>query len=312
MQSPSAGWCLMIGATSVSLPGIFLPDSVVGQVFEGDRVPRAAVAFMPTCTATPVDGGYLLSGRWAFASGVRHSQWLSAGLVVTPEGGTPADLFFCFPTESAQIHDNWQVLGLQGTGSCDFSVCELFVPREFVWDSYDTPPQRGGPVGHMGMPAYVANEHVAFALGVARRALDIITEVAGTRRRGFTPSPSLLGSRSTFQRDLGECDMKLQAVQALSREVFEEAYATVSAGYTIDPQFHAKTRSVATYATDVAVEVVSIAFRYSGGSAIYLSNSMQRCLRDIETAAQHLMVSSTVYENRGQFMLGHPDADPMA
>lgn len=309
---PSAGWCLMIGATSVSLPGIFLPDSVVGQVFEGDHVPRAAVAFMPTGTATPVDGGYLLSGRWAFASGVRHSQWLNAGVVVAPEGGAPAHHFFCFPTESAEIHDNWQVLGLQATGSCDFSVSELFVPREFVWDSHDTPPQRGGPLGHMGIPAYIANEHVGFALGVARRALDIITEVAGTRRRGFTPSPSLLGSRPTFQRDLGECDLKLQAVQALAREVFEEAFATVSAGNSISPQFHAKTRSVGTYATDVAMGVVSTAFRYSGGSAIYLSNSMQRCLRDIETAAQHLLVNSSAYENHGQFMLGQPDANPMA
>ncbi len=309
---PSAGWCLMIGATSVSLPGVFLPDSVVGQVFDGNHVPRAAVAFMPTGTATPVDGGYLLSGRWPFASGVRHSQWLNAGVVVAPEGGAPAHHFFCFPTESAQIHDNWQVLGLQGTGSCDFSVSELFVSREFVWDSQATPPQRGGPVGHMGIPAYITNEHVGFALGVARRALDIITEVAGTRRRGFTPSPSLLGSRSTFQRDLGECDMKLQAVHALAGEVFEEAFATVSAGNTIGPQLHAKTRSVATYATDVGVKVVSTAFRYSGGSAIYLSNSMQRCLRDIETAAQHLLVSSSAYENHGQFMLGQPDANPMA
>ena len=167
-------------------------------------------------------------------------------------------------------------------------------------------------MGHMGIPAYIAVEHVGFALGVARRAMDIITEVAGTRRRGFTHSPSLLGSRSTFQRDLGECDMKLQAVQALAKEVFEEAFATVSAGNTIGPQLHSKTRSVATYATDVAVQVVSTAFRYSGGSAIYLSNSMQRCLRDIETAAQHLLVSSSAYENHGQFLLGQPDADPMA
>ena len=93
--------------------------------------------------------------------------------------------------------------------------------------------------------------------------------------------------------------MKLQAVHALAREVFEEAFAIVSAENTIGLPLHAKTRCVATYATDVAVEVVSTAFRYSGGSAVYLSNSMQRCLRDIETAARHLMVSSSAYENHG-------------
>ena len=101
-------------------------------------------------------------------------------------------------------------------------------------------------------------------------------------------------------------------MQALAKEVFEEAFDTVSAGKAIDPQLQAKTRSVGTYATDVAVEVVSTAFRYSGGSAIYLSSSMQRCLRDIETAAQHLLVSSSAYENHGQFILGQPDANPMA
>ena len=82
--------------------------------------------------------------------------------------------------------------------------------------------------------------------------------------------------------------------------------------YSSPPQLHAKSRGVATYATDVAVEVVTTAFRYSGGSAIYLSNSLQRCLRDIETAAQHLLVSSSAYENHGQFILGLPDANPMA
>lgn len=308
---PSAGWCLMIGASSVSLPGIFLPKSAVDQVFHGDNVPTAAGAFMPTGRATPVEGGYLLNGRRAFASGVRHSQWLNAGVLVPSEGGTPVQHFFCFPTEKAQIHDNWQVLGLQGTGSCDFSVSELFVPRDFVWATYDTPPQRGGLLGYLGMPAYVANEHVGFALGVARRALDIVIEAAGSQRRGFTSSPLRLGSRSTFQRDLGKCDMKLKGIHALASKVFEEAFATVSAGNSISLQLHAETRSVATYATDVALQVVSTAFRYSGGSAIYFSNTMQRCLRDIDTAAQHLMVSNSAYENYGQLILGLPEADPM-
>ena len=309
---PSAGWCLMIGSTSVALPAAFLPEPAVQQVFDGGHVPKVATAFMPSGRVTLADGGYVLSGRWAFASGVLHSQWLNAGALVALDGETPEHYFLSFPTEKAQIHDNWRVLGLQGTGSCDFSVSELFVPQEFAWNSHTAPPQRGGPLYHMGIPAFFANEHVAFALGVARRTLDTIIGVAGTRRRGFTPSPSLLASRTTFQRDLGECDLKLQAARALAVEVFEEAWDTVCAGDTLSPQLQAKTRSAATYATDVAVEVVSTAFRYSGGSAVFLSSTLQRCLRDIETAAQHLLVSSSAYENHGQFMLGLPDANPMA
>ena len=70
-------------------------------------------------------------------------------------------------------------------------------------------------------------------------------------------------------------------------------------------------RSVATLATEVAVEVTTRAFRAGGGTTLYLTNSLQRCLRDINAAAQHLMVSDVAYENYGQFLLGLPDADPM-
>ena len=81
---------------------------------------------------------------------------------------------------------------------------------------------------------------------------------------------------------------------------------------SITPQLHAKTRAVGTYATEVAVEVVSTAFRYGGGSGVFLTNRLQGCLRDIETAAQHLLVGSSAYENYAQFILGQPDANPMA
>ena len=70
-------------------------------------------------------------------------------------------------------------------------------------------------------------------------------------------------------------------------------------------------RSVATFATEVAVDVVAEAFRYAGGSAAYRTNILQRYLRDINVAAQHLMVSDITYETHGQFLLGFPDVDPM-
>ena len=121
-----------------------------------------------------------------------------------------------------------------------------------------------------------------------------------------------LSSRATFQRDLGICQLKLQAVRALAAETFEETWTTVCAGQIISPQLHAKARAVGTYSTEVAVEVVSTAFRYGGGSGVFLTNRLQGCLRDMETAAQHLLVSSSAYENHAQFILGQPGANPMA
>ncbi len=93
---PSAGWCFMIGTTSVALPGAFLPEQAVKQIFESGRIPTAATSFMPTGKATQVEGGFILDGRWRLASGVLHSQWLNAGAVVAVDGNPPDHHFSAF------------------------------------------------------------------------------------------------------------------------------------------------------------------------------------------------------------------------
>jgi alkylation response protein AidB-like acyl-CoA dehydrogenase len=307
----SAGWCLLIGASAVAGLGAFLVDEALPQVFEGGHVPRAAGAFMPSGQAVPVDGGYRVSGRWAFASGIRHAQWVSATAHVVRAGATaPALRRVVMPVTAVQIHDNWQVMGLQGTGSCDFSVTDLFVPEHFSWDARQARPQRGGPLYRLGMPAFVANEHVAFALGVGQRALDTLLDLAQSKQRGYGQRSSL-AARPAVHRVLGEGDLRLRAARTLAIESYEQAWATVCAGHTLPPRLQAELRSVATFATDIAVEVTTQAFRYSGGTALYSTHVLQRCLRDINAAAQHLMVSEAAYENYGQYLLGLPDADPM-
>ena len=86
---PSAGWCLMIGAASLGGVGAFLEDDAIEEIFVGGKPPRTAGVFAPFGTAAPTDGGYLLSGRWSFASGVRHSQWISAGARVATDQPRP-------------------------------------------------------------------------------------------------------------------------------------------------------------------------------------------------------------------------------
>jgi alkylation response protein AidB-like acyl-CoA dehydrogenase len=135
------------------------------------------------------------------------------------------------PVAEVQIHDNWQVMGLQGTGSCDFSVTDLFVPERFSWDAQRARPQRGGPLYRLGMPAFVANEHVAFALGVGRRALDALLDLAQAKQRGYG-SVSPLAARPALQRAVGEGALRLRAVRALAIECYEPAWAIVGAGQT--------------------------------------------------------------------------------
>ena len=308
---PSAGWCLMIGATSLANLGAFLPDEAIEEIFVEGRIPKTAGVAAFSGKAVPVESGYLINGRWAFGSGVKHAQWLFAGArVVDDNESSPKQLRVAFPTSEVQIHDNWQVMGLRGTGSCDFSVSNLFVAERFTWDVTDIRPKRGGPQYLLGRPGFVAYEHAAFALGVGRRALDAVIELALSKERGYS-SATLLARRSSFQRDLGECDLRLRAARALVIEILEEAWKVVCQGQPPEPRLQAEMRSSATYTTEVAAEVVSRAFRYGGGSAMHLSSVLQQCLRDINAAAQHLMVSDVAYENHGQFSLGLPEADPM-
>lgn len=306
----SAGWCLMVATTAIGLPAGFLPDAAVATLLADGRVPTAAVAIAATGVATPVDGGYRLTGRWPFASGVRHAEWLTAGVMVRRGEREAGERHIAvIPAAAATIHDNWQVAGLEGTGSSDFSVTDGFVPAAFVW-SVAAPPRRGGALFRLGMPAFVAYEHVAFALGVGRRALEAAAALALTKARGIVTASPLSG-RAAFQALIGEGEIRLRAARAGAVELFEGAWAAVGAGQTLSRRQQAELRSVATHATETAVDVVTGLFRAAGGGALYRSGVLQRCLRDINAGAQHFMVSDSAYERLGQILLGFPDVDPM-
>ena len=306
----SAAWCTMVGATGISQPGAFLPDAAISEIFVGGRAPRCATVGMPMGKATPVEGGYRLSGRWPFASGVRHSEWISTTAMVD-RNGRPEPLKVVIPTTSVQLHDNWQVMGLKGTGSCDFSAEDLFAPSAFTWPQFGETPKRGGPLYRLGMPGYVANEHAGVALGIARCALDRFIEKETARTRSYVPGGTALAARATTQRSLGQMELRLRAAKLLALDVNDAAWDTVQAGETVSVRQQCELRAAATYCTEVALDIVKDVFRQAGGSAIYLQNVLQQCLRDINVAAQHRMVSEATYENLGQILLGVADVNPM-
>ncbi|HLW71469.1 MAG TPA: acyl-CoA dehydrogenase family protein [Candidatus Binataceae bacterium] len=307
---PSAGWCLSICNGTVSVMGSCLPQEAIERLFAGDRPPRVAGSLTPG-KAIPVEGGYRVNGRWSWASGIRHAEWIGGLTSVELNGGGAAyPRMMVFPVAKAQIHDNWNVAGLKGTGSCDFSVTDLFVPEAFTFNMRTWEPKRGGPLYQLGLPGLVVNEMAGFALGVGRRALDTIIDLAKTKRRGYGKQTPL-AEREVFQRTIGECDLRLKAVRGLAFEVFERAWATVCAGQRPTPQLQVEMRTITTLVTDVALDVTTKAFRYGAGSAIHLNNILQRCLRDLQVEAAHLFVSDSTYELYGQCLLGIREVDPM-
>lgn len=120
-----------------------------------------------------------------------------------------------------------------------------------------------------------------------------------------------LAERHTVQRMIGAADLRLRAARNLALALNDEAWRAVRAGKGISSHLQSELRAVASYCTDVSLDVVTEAFRYSGGGAVYENNILQQCLRDMNVAAQHLMVSNISYETLGQSILGFPDVNPM-
>ena len=312
----TSAWCTMVGATAIASLGTFLSQAGLDLVFRDGRIPTAAISFFPAGRATREGPGFRVNGRWRFGSGVRHADWVVGGTVVegTEEenGGRPIVMFSAFPISDVTIYDNWGgVTGLRGTGSCDFSVENRYLPKElsFVWDLLDPKPIRGGPSYLFPPFSYVAKEHGSVAIGAARRALDELIAIATTTRGMFRASK--LSERQVVHRFIGEADLEIRAARALMHERYDRLYERVAAGDLPDGADIADVRAMAVHATDVAIKTATMAYHFAGNTGLHHPHVVGRLLRDLNTAGIHQVVSDTAYENHGKFILGLP-ADPLA
>jgi indole-3-acetate monooxygenase len=267
---------------------------------------------MPRGTAQVVPGGYRVKGRWPYGSGIHHAEWVAAGVLVPGQSGPPVGRFVLLPRSQVTIHDNWQVAGLRASGSSDYSIEDQFVPQEMslgFTEIFMGNAVTGGPVLRLGMPAWVASFHIGLALGIARHALDEITTQAVEKGRGFPPSP--LPAQPHIQFALGKAEIELASARAYGLQVTGELYEEALAGRVPSPARQAEARAASTYITEVAQRVTTAAFQAAGGTALFDSNPLQRCYRDIAAAGQHFIVSQSAYRAVGQFILAQPDANPM-
>src|SRR5215469_11669284 len=281
----SSGWCTMVGATAVASLGAFLPEAGLDRVFRDGRIPTASISFFPAGRAVRQNGGYRLSGRWRFNSGIRHAEWVVGGTVVErtedENASRPLVIFAVIPAADVTLHDNWRdVVGLRGTGSGDCSVenYQLSENLSFVWDLLVPKPQRGGPSYLFPPFSYVAKEHGSVAIGAARRALEELIAIATTTRGTF---------RSSRLDD------------------------SVSSGTLPDGAAIADVRAICVYATDIAIETATMCYHFAGNTGLHHPHVIGRLLRDLNTAGIHQVMSDTAYENHGKFCLGLP-ADPLA
>lgn len=303
----SAGWSLLIGSMVAAMMGAYLSDRAVAAIFEGGP-PIGAGLVSPMGKAERVSGGYRVSGRWAFGSGIRHATWVSTGAVVAPEpgrapaSGAPEMITVAVPTKSVVIEDTWYSAGLRGSGSFHYRMEDVFVSDDFVCPFPSAAPRRGGPLYRLPVVALLAPAHIGFALGAARRALDEITTLAASKVRLWTQTR--LADDASFRMDLGKARAKLGAARAYAREVTTSMASIVAGGGALSPDDWSSIRLAATYTTDIAAEVAGFAYHQGGGGALYESSPLQRYFRDINAATQHVAATHESYEYAGRVLLG--------
>lgn len=295
----SAGWTLMIGAQGAAMIATFGSDAVIDRMFSGKQWPIAGSQMAPLAGRyRRVDGGYIVSGSWSFASGIQHADWSMFTATSTEStGGPPEMLAGIVPVDEVTVHDTWFVSGLKGTGSSDYSLDEKFIPEDMAWPM---PPRivRGGPRYRLKIPQATLS---AFALGLARRSLDeIVAQAKAKMRPGSTTA---VAARPYFHHELGELEMRLTAARAGLYGVVDEMWQFVREDRAVPEALDLHLTASPAFVHGVASEVVSTAFRFAGSGAARLDNVLQRNFRDMAVAAQHIQASEQNYETLGRWML---------
>jgi len=305
----ASAWCAMIASTS-GLLGAYLPTEQAELIFDGGRSIVGGV-FAPRGRASRVEGGYLVSGRWSFVSGIGHSDWVLGGCLVeqgdgfeTIAGGGPDVRLMLMPRASVEVIDTWSVAGLCGTGSHDISVEAQLVPPDRAVSLFSDRPRVDGALYAFPIFGLLALGICAVALGIARGAIEDLVELASGKRPA--PGARSLAERATIQAEVARAEAKLRAARALVLEEAHAAFEAARAGGQLSDGDRLGLRLAATHATRTAAEVAGAMYQAGGGSSIYDSSPLQRRFRDANVATQHMMVAPATFELAGRLLLGLP------
>jgi alkylation response protein AidB-like acyl-CoA dehydrogenase len=307
----SVGWCAAVGMTVSGVAG-YMPAEGAREVYTNPSLPRAIVA-EPAGAATEVDGGVRVSGRWRFASGVTHADWIGLGAIVmengaprmTPHG--PDIIHVMVPTSEITIHDTWHVHGLRGTGSFDVSCEDVFVPNQRRFSAFAPEHPLPQPLYQMPVLSIVAPSMIAPGLGIARAALDELYELAPTKLPALSMVP--LAQKPLAQAEVARLEAMLGAARSFLYDTLDDLWETVSSGREGTRRQRALVRAACCYATEAVSHVTQRVSTLAGGSSVFNESSIQRHARDAEVITHHMTQSLHVWEDAGRMLLGF---DPLA
>ena len=290
----SSGWSFMANLGITTLASVYLGDPAVEAMFCSGGRAIAAGMLGPVGQARSIDGGYIVSGRFSFGSGIAHANWVGAGMVLMDgdepvvRDGQPDVRVIYLPRDKVDVIPDWRVSGLIGTGSFDYVVPEQFVAADFTFDRFTLRALRGDRRFDLGLMSAGSGWHAAVALGLMKRTLAEIAEIASTKRRGGYPGP--LAENDLFKMEFGIADAKYMGVRSYVLSVFDEADRTASAGGEVTPEIRARLRQATTWAHRAGAEVVQFAHLWGGSESIRWDSGLGRASRDMAVATQHAFV----------------------
>ncbi|PPR12058.1 MAG: Flavin-dependent monooxygenase, oxygenase subunit HsaA [Alphaproteobacteria bacterium MarineAlpha11_Bin1] len=313
----SVGWVHSICSMYQYLLGMY-PLEAQEEIWANDPNGCTSASFTPTGTAIKVDGGYKISGNWAFCSGLDNCPWVlvAVNLIENGKDESVQRGYAVSRRSSFGIEDTWEVAGLAGTGSKTVFCEDLFIPEHFYMGLDHT--MSGAPPGaevNPGLlyriPAFQALSISVAApiLGMAQGAYDEFIETTRGRvtRGAALSSPAPMAQLPTIQVKVGEAAASIDAAKLVVFRDARELMNTMAKKGELSVEQRARNKGNLGFATGLALNAVDILFEASGGKGLQLSNAMQRYWRDAHAAAMHISVNrDAVLGLYGRVHLGLP------
>lgn len=291
----STAWTYMACVTSSAFFGAWTEDAFVREAY-GTRVPICAGQLAPVGQGVRVPGGFRVTGRYQFGSGIDHADLVGVGFMVI-DGATDGDAppeyrIGATPKADVAVTGNWDVLGLRATASYDYGLDDVFVPEAATF-AYQAPGsiaplhRRGGPLYDLGVLILTCIGHAGWAIGLTRRALDEVRAIAPTKLR--MGSASVLAESERFLLDLARLEQRARAAAGRMHQVFREAQESAELG-TADAALSAEVRSTLAFLTEEAAEIVRGCYLLAGTTGLR-AGPLERAFRDVHAGTQHMMVN---------------------
>ena len=306
----SQAWVMMVYNDHVQKIGMCSAE-LQDEIWGADPGALISSSFQPVGKVEKKNGGYAISGRWTFSSGIDHAKWLIVGGMVHGDKGPPQWTYFVVPKSVAKVIDDWHVAGLAGTGSKSFTIDEAFVPAHRIIGEEESTDGHGPGVRPDSPAVYrFPRKGAGLALasvpvGVAMGMLDDFKKIASDKaRRGrrtlADPATALRVAESS-----AELDAAWWSVVGSARETMR----ALELGETLSVERRLTNRRNAGFAALMAQRASERIFAAAGGTAIYKSSAMQRSFRDVHAGANHIGVSwDYSAAGYGEYMIGHEPA----